>query len=277
MAFSCPLPDGALAAEDLEIGTPAVGEILAKIVQPVAPRTMLALPWGELVAMSARLAQFKSVFREAELPLGVDTTLLLALGSAALVSAINTFVLGSIIVTATCLGLDLIIRLENPTWHFDQEPMSMVSQALSSPNPGFSSAYSCFTGAVPFGRGLTSVSGGSSSFLATLLPFSAFALLVAGSSSGLSRSRFLSLSPSSPLSLTGGSVTSPFASIVATRGGLDHLSEMVLPATADLSCVNTHEQSVGGLWRWSVCVFFFSLVGDGLYCIYCSPCRLGSI
>lgn len=56
MAFPCSLPDGAFALEDLEICTSAVCEILAEVVQPVATRAVLALLWGELVAMSARLA-----------------------------------------------------------------------------------------------------------------------------------------------------------------------------------------------------------------------------
>lgn len=107
-----------------------------------------------------------------------------------------------------------------------------------------------------------SVSGGSSSFLATTLPFSAFTLLVAGSSSGRSGSRFLSLSPSSPLSLTGGAVTSPLASIVATTGGSNHCSGLV-PATADLGCEDTHERTVCELW-WIVS-----------YC--CPPCSLFSL
>lgn len=114
-----------------------------------------------------------------------------------------------------------------------------------------------------------SVSGGSSSFLATL-PFSAFALLVAGSSSGRSGSRFLSLLHSSPLSLTGGSTTSPLASIVATTGGSDHCSGLV-PATADLECINTDERAVCELWCWSV----FFLLWIVSYC--CSPCRLFSL
>lgn len=128
MAFPCPFPDRALAAKDLKIGTSAVCEILAEIVQPVATRAVPALLWGELVAVGTGLAYFKSVPREAEFPLGVDAALLLVLASAALVSGINAVVLGSIIVRAG-LGLDFLPCLEDATGNSDQIPAGAVSQA----------------------------------------------------------------------------------------------------------------------------------------------------